>query len=176
MSKIADRAILILPSTKVSLSKSLFMVEGKLGIEKLLIPSDIKVIRDDNKLFVRSDNIALAGTFNSLISNLIKGVTEGYKEELEIKGMTYKVILENNQLKFDLGRSHQNIVNIPVDLKVVVSDNQRILIEGSNNQRTSNFAVNKIQNLKKPNPYKHKGIFRLHKNIVYATKKKKTNR
>src|SRR3954464_14518286 len=110
MSKIANRIIPIPTNVKVSLNKEIFFAEGPLGrSEELTIPSTIEIVNEENKLFTKftkSENIALAGTYNSLIYNIIKGVVEGYEKVLEVKGIGYKVSLKDKILEFSLGKSH----------------------------------------------------------------------
>src|SRR6185312_7544493 len=94
MSKIADRIISITEKVKINLGKGVIFAEGPLGkSEELIIPSNLEVINQENKLSTKSANSALAGTYNSLISNLIKGVAEGHESIIEVKVESNKVII-----------------------------------------------------------------------------------
>src|SRR6185295_9633195 len=110
MSKIADRIILIPEKVKINLGEGVISAEGPLGkSEELSIPSTLKVIIKENKLSIKSadsSSISLAGTFNALISNNIKGVVKPYEVVLEIKGVGYKALLNGNELELFLGKSH----------------------------------------------------------------------
>ena len=160
MSKIASRVISIPLNVKVSLNKEAIVVEGTLGrSEKLVIPSSLEVISEENKIITKSVNMALAGTYNSLISGMIKGVSEGYERILEVKGVGYKVSFKDNKLEFSLGKSHLNYVNVPKGLAVKV-EGGKITIKGLNKQQVNKFAANDIRPLRPPSVYKKsKGIY-----------------
>lgn len=160
MSKIANRIILVPASVKISLDKQSVFAEGPLGKSESLIISDtVELSKEEDKLFTKSQNPALAGTYNSLIYNLIKGVTEGYEQVLEVKGIGYKVILKDNRLEFLLGKSHPSYVNIPTNLVVKV-EGGKIIIKGLNKQVVNKFAANDIRPLRLPSVYKKsKGIY-----------------
>lgn len=163
MSKIANRSILIPNNVKIGLNNQFFFAEGPLGkSEELTIPSIVEVVNKENKIFTKSENIALAGTYNSLIYNIIKGVTEGYQKILEVKGIGYKVIIKDNKiLEFFLGKSHPILLPIPVDLEVKV-ESGKIIIKGIDKQKVNKFATNDIRTLRLPSVYKKsKGIYYL---------------
>ncbi|CAJ0914563.1 1298_t:CDS:10 [Entrophospora sp. SA101] len=137
------------------------MIEKNRTSEKLIIPPEIKITQEERKLLTASPNTSLAGTYNSLITNMIKGVAEGFQKTLEVKGVGYKVALKNNQLEFNLGKSHLSYVNIPDDLKVAVEGN-KIIIKGLDKQKVNRFAANDIRPLRQPSIYKKsKGIYYL---------------
>lgn len=160
MSKIANRIIPVPSNIKVNLSERAIMFEGPLGqSEELVIPSSLVVINEENTIITKSNNTVLAGTYNSLISNMIKGVREGYERILEVKGVGYKVELKDNKLEFSLGKSHLNYINIPESLEVNVERN-KITIKGLNKQKVNKFAANDIKPLRLPSVYKQsKGIY-----------------
>ena len=102
--------------------------------------------------------MVLAGTYNALISNLIKGVREGYEENLEVKGVGYKVVLKDKRLELSLGKSHLDYVDIPPELEVKVESN-KIIIKGKDKQKVTSFAA-AIRRLRLPSIYKKdKGIY-----------------
>jgi len=161
MSKIADRIIYIPEKVKINLEKGIISAEGPLGkSEELIIPSDLEIINQDNKLNTKSVNSALAGTYNALISNLIKGVAEGHESIIEVKGVGYKVSSKEGKMEFSLGKSHLNYVTIPAELEVKVEGN-KITIRGKDKQKATSFAA-AIRNLRLPSIYKKdKGIYYL---------------
>jgi len=159
MSKVANRIIPIPSNVKVFISKESITVEGPLGKNEFFFPSGLEVSSRESKISTKSENIALAGTHNSLIYNAIKGVTEGYQEILEVKGIGYKVSLKDNKLEFLLGKSHPIILDIPKEIKVKV-EGSKIIIKGVNKQQVRKFAVNDIKSLCLPSVYKKaKGIY-----------------
>ncbi|MEG7978617.1 MAG: 50S ribosomal protein L6 [Mollicutes bacterium UO1] len=162
MSKIANRVILIPQKVKINLDKGAISAQGPLGkSEELLIPSNLEIINQEEKIITKSANSSLAGTYNSLISNMIKGVVEGYEDVVEVKGVGYKVVLKEGKLEFSLGKSHLSYVAIPAGLEVQVAGN-KITVKGIDKQKVTKFAANDIRPLRKPSIYKKaKGIYYL---------------
>ena len=101
------------------------------------------------------------GLYRSLISNLVKGVTEGYKKELELVGVGFKAANQGNVLDLALGYSHNIIFQVPSELKVATTtekgQNPKIFLEGSDKQLIGAVAA-KLRSLRKPEPYKGKGV------------------
>jgi len=161
MSKIADRIISIPEKVKVNLGRGTISAEGPLGkSEELSIPSNLEITNQENKLNTKSVNSALAGTYNALISNLIKGVAEGHESIIEVKGVGYKVSLKGEKLELALGKSHLNYVAIPSELEVKVEGN-KIKVRGKDKQKVTSFAA-AIRQLRLPSIYKKdKGIYYL---------------
>ncbi|CAG8472755.1 20122_t:CDS:1 [Cetraspora pellucida] len=158
MSRLAKRVITIPPTVEISLSSQKVLVRGPAGKNELLLHPEIEVIREAEKIWVKSPNLALTGTFNSLIYNLIWGVDKGYRMSLEVKGVGYKVSLRNGELELSVGKSHLDYVSIPCELQVELKSN-RIIITGSDKQRVFEFA-NHIRVLRPPSIYKkNKGIY-----------------
>src|SRR5688572_9291696 len=125
MSKIANRTISIPEKVKINLGMGKISVEGPLGKgEELIIPANLEIINQENKLLTKSTNSALAGTYNALVSNMIKGVVEGHESIVEVKGVGYKVSLKERKLEFYLGKSHPDYVLIPSELAVQVASNK----------------------------------------------------
>jgi large subunit ribosomal protein L6 len=104
---------------------------------------------------------AMHGLYRSLISNLVKGVTEGYKKDLELVGVGFKATNAGNILDLALGYSHNIIFEVPKELKVSTTtekgQNPKIFLEGSDKQLIGQVAA-KIRGLRKPEPYKGKGV------------------
>ena len=104
---------------------------------------------------------AMHGLYRSLISNLVKGVTEGYKKDLELVGVGFKATNAGNILDLALGYSHNIIFEVPKELKVTTTtekgQNPKIFLEGSDKQLIGQVAA-KIRGLRKPEPYKGKGV------------------
>ena len=141
-------------------------VKGPKGELKQAIDRDITVeVKDDEISFVRpTDQIrhrALHGLYRSLASNMIKGVTEGYKKNLELIGVGFKASHQGNVLDLSLGYSHNIIFEVPKELKVVTAQekgqNPMISLEGIDHQLLGQVAA-KIRGLRKPEPYKGKGV------------------
>jgi large subunit ribosomal protein L6 len=162
MSKIAKRIIAVPENVKVYLNSEYIYVEGPLGkSNKLEILKELEIINENQTILTNSiKNPAIAGTYNSLLTNAIKGVTEGFKDFAEVRGVGYKVNLKDGKLELLVGKSHPVYVEIPSDLKVTVKGN-RIDVEGVDKQVVGNFIANKIAKHRLPNVYKKdKGIYR----------------
>ena len=141
-------------------------VKGPKGELKQAVDRDITVeVKDEEVTFVRAtDQLrhrALHGLYRSLTSNMIKGVTEGYKKNLELIGVGFKASSQGNILDLSLGYSHNIIFEVPKELKVVTSQekgqNPMISLEGIDHQLLGQVAA-KIRGLRKPEPYKGKGV------------------
>ena len=167
MSRIGKAPVTIPNGVTVSVgSDNVVTVKGPKGELKESIDRDIKVEVKDNEInFVRpTDQIrhrALHGLYRSLTSNMIKGVTEGYKKKLELIGVGFKASNQGNVLDLSLGYSHNIIFEVPKELKVVTSQekgqNPMISLEGIDHQLLGQVAA-KIRGLRKPEPYKGKGV------------------
>jgi large subunit ribosomal protein L6 len=167
MSRIGKQPVVIPSGVTLSISTdNVVTVKGPKGELKEAIDRDIKVeIKDGEMTFVRpTDQIrhrAMHGLYRSLVSNMVKGVTEGYKKELELVGVGFKAANTGNVLDLALGYSHNIIFEIPNELKVVTTtekgQNPKIFLEGIDKQLIGQVAA-KLRSLRKPEPYKGKGV------------------
>jgi len=142
------------------------IVKGPKGELKQEIDRDITVeVKDDHVYFTRpTDQIrhrALHVLYRSLVFNMVKGVTEGYKKQLELIGVGFKASNQGNILDLALGYSHNIIFEVPKELKLATAqekgDNPKITLEGVDKQLIGQVAA-KIRSLRKPEPYKGKGV------------------
>ena len=162
MSRIGNRKIVIPEGVSVNLEDNLVKVSGKLGELSLSIPSVIKMELKDNEIVLKRENElketkALHGTANANITNMIKGVCEGYKKNLEILGVGYRFNLKGNKLVINAGYSHPVEKEIPQGLKVELVSNTEITVSGISKELVGEFAAN-IRKVRQPEPYKGKGI------------------
>src|ERR1041385_7511886 len=141
-------------------------VKGPKGELKQAIDRDIKAeVKGEEVIFTRpTDQIrhrALHGLYRSLTANMIKGVTEGYKKNLELIGVGFKASNQGNLLDLSLGYSHNILFEIPKEIKVVTAtekgQNPTISLEGIDRQLLGQVAA-KLRSLRKPEPYKGKGV------------------
>lgn len=167
MSRIGKKIIELPQGVTISVgSDNVVAIKGPKGELKQAIDRDITVVVTDNIVEVKrpTDQIrhrAMHGLYRALINNLVTGVTVGYKKELELVGVGYKASSQGNILDLALGYSHNIIFEIPSELKIVTSqekgDNPRIVLEGIDKQLLGQVAA-KIRGLRKPEPYKGKGV------------------
>ena len=162
MSRIGKKNILVPDKVEVKLEGNIFKVKGPKGELTQEIHPRVKINIDDKSMHVtvKDENLksdrALWGLFASLIINMVHGVTEGFEKKLEVNGIGFKVNAVKNTLKLNLGFSHEVIFEVPADLTVLVEKNV-ITISGINKQRVGEITA-QIRSLKKPEPYKGKGI------------------
>ena len=167
MSRIGKKPVEIPSGVTVSFSaEGVVTVKGPMGELKQTVDRDIKVeVKDGVVDVIRpTDQIrhrAMHGLYRSLISNMVKGVTEGYKKQLELVGVGYKASNQGNLLDLALGYSHNIIFEIPKELKVSTSQekgqNPMINFESIDKQLIGQVCA-KIRSLRKPEPYKGKGV------------------
>jgi large subunit ribosomal protein L6 len=182
MSRIGKRHILIPKNILIKLKKNVIYVTGPLGTLYLKIRGDLKIEFEANKITIKrietnKYNKSLHGLYRMLINNMIIGVLYGFKKELELKGVGYKVALDNEKkvLEFNLGYSHNIVMTLPKDLKVEIKNEQnkntRILLMSYDKQLLGIYAA-KIRSLRKPDPYKGKGIRYINEYIIKKAGKK----
>lgn len=167
MSRIGKQPVIVPSGVTVTLGKdNVVTVKGPKGELKEAIDRDITVeIKDGQVVFTRpTDQIrhrALHGLYRSLVSNLVKGVTDGYTRKLELIGVGFKAANQGNVLDLALGYSHNIIFEIPKELKVATAQekgqNPIITLEGIDKQLIGQVAA-KLRSLRKPEPYKGKGV------------------
>lgn len=167
MSRIGKQPISIPAGVTVSVNEhNIVSVKGPKGELKQTIDRDITVeVKDGQVLITRpTDQIrhrAMHGLYRSLVSNLVKGVTEGYKKDLELVGVGFKAANTGNVLDLALGYSHNIIFDVPSELKVATATekgkNPTISLEGIDKQLIGQVAA-KLRSLRKPEPYKGKGV------------------
>lgn len=167
MSRIGKKPVEILKDVTISVgADNTVTVKGPKGELKQAIDRDIKVeIKGETVEFIRpTDQIrhrAMHGLYRSLISNMVKGVTEGYTKQLELVGVGYKAANQGNILDLSLGYSHNIIFEIPKELKITTAQekgkNPMITLESIDKQLLGQVCA-KIRSLRKPEPYKGKGV------------------
>ena len=162
MSRIGNRKITIPEGVTVTVNDNVVTVKGPKGELTNSFNKDMKIDVNENILTITRPNDlktvkSLHGTTNALIKNMIIGVSEGFKRELEIVGVGYRFNVQGNKINVNAGFSHPVEVIVPSDLKVEQVSTTEIAISGIDKQKVSEFAAN-IRKLRKPEPYKGKGI------------------
>ena len=161
MSRIGRRAISVPDGVNVTVGTDEISVKGPKGSLSERIPSlisvevadgEVRVDRPDDKKFSKSAH----GLVRALVANMVRGVTEGFKRELEIQGVGYRAESAGETLKLSLGFSHPVEMNIPEGLSVSVQDNI-VRVEGSSKHAVGQFA-SEVRKLRPPEPYKGKGV------------------
>lgn len=161
MSKIGKLPISVPSGVEIKLESTRISVKGKLGELSLDIPQLIKISQEGDQLIVtRADETkeakSLHGLIRSLVNNMVKGVTEGFSKTLEINGVGFKAEVRGRKIVFSLGFSH------PVELELIdgveiKQEKNQLTLSGIDKQKVGHMAA-VIRSLKKPEPYKGKGI------------------
>jgi large subunit ribosomal protein L6 len=162
MSRVGKKPVVIPSGVKVEQKDGLVTVTGPKGSLSLQVHPKVTVAVAENEMTAEvakkedKKEKALWGLTRALLQNLVDGVTKGFEKKLEVNGVGYKVELKGTTLEMRLGFSHPVIVEIPKDLTVTVEKNV-ITITGADKQHVGQFAA-EVRELKKPEPYKGKGI------------------
>ncbi|MFN5335525.1 MAG: 50S ribosomal protein L6 [Bacteroidota bacterium] len=167
MSRIGKKPVVVPQGVTITVGKdNVITVKGPKGELKEAIDRDITVeVADGQVTFSRPTDQgrhrALHGLYRSLVSNMVKGVTDGYTRQLELVGVGYKAANQGNVLDLALGYSHNIIFEVPKELKVATAQekgqNPIITLEGIDKQLLGQVSA-KLRSLRKPEPYKGKGV------------------
>ena len=161
MSRVGKSPITIPEGVDCLLEGQKLSVKGKLGALSLHLSEDVAVKHVENKLEVNLANDksprSTWGLIRTLIGNMVEGVNEGFTKVLEVNGVGYRASVDSGVLQLQLGYSHDIKVGIPEDISVKCSKPTEIIISGVDKQRVGQFAA-EIRSLRKPEPYKGKGV------------------
>ncbi|HEX6197780.1 MAG TPA: 50S ribosomal protein L6 [Jiangellaceae bacterium] len=163
MSRIGKLPITVPGGVEVTISGQDVTVKGPRGELHQTVPSPITVARsEDGSIAVarpdeEQENRALHGLSRALLANMVKGVSEGFEKKLEIVGVGYRVQARGSNLEFSLGYSHPIVIEPPDGINFNVESPTRLTVSGIDKQRVGEVAAN-IRKLRKPEPYKGKGI------------------
>lgn len=166
MSRIGNKPVSIPKGVTVSVSGSVVTVKGPKGTLTQEMDRDIQIEITETEIILKrpTEQIrhrAMHGLYRSLLNNLVKGVTDGFKKDLELVGVGFKAANTGNILDLSLGYSHNIIFEVPKELKVSTTtekgQNPKIFLEGTDKQLIGQVAA-KIRGLRKPEPYKGKGV------------------
>jgi large subunit ribosomal protein L6 len=166
MSRIGKAPITLPKGVEVNVNNGLVTVKGAKGTLTQKVDSDITVAVDAGNILVtrptdQKRHRALHGLYRSLIFNMVKGVSEGYKTEQELVGVGYRASNKGQMLELSLGYSHNINFQIPEEIKVTTASekgqNPKIILESADKQLIG-MVASKIRSLRKPEPYKGKGI------------------
>ena len=166
MSRIGKLPITVPAGVEVNIAGTTVSVKGKLGSLSETIDPDMIVKLEDGVINVsrptdQKRHRALHGLYRSLIANMVKGVSEGYKTEQELVGVGYRASNKGQLLELALGYSHNVVFELPTEIKITTTSekgqNPKVILESSDKQLIGMVAA-KIRSLRKPEPYKGKGI------------------
>jgi len=162
MSRIGKKVITVPKGVKVDIRPDSVEVQGPKGKLRQPFPAGIAFALEGDSLQAKTltDDPQLGkfhGLARSLIANAVRGVTEGFRKDLDIVGVGYRAELKGKQVHFALGYSHPVVFEIPPGIDVAVDKQTHITVTGIDRQAVGQVAAN-IRRLRKPDPYKQKGV------------------
>ena len=170
MSRIGKAPITVPAGVEVTISGRNVTVKGPKGTLSRDIPGDIIVRQEENTILVERpnderQNRSLHGLSRTLVSNMVIGVTDGFAKELEIVGVGYRAEAAGSDLRLALGFSHPVMVPAPAGISFEIPVQTRVIVKGIDKELVGQVAAN-IRSIRKPEPYKGKGVRYLGEHIV----------
>lgn len=162
MSRIGRKPITRPDNVKVTINDNIITVEGPKGVLQQEIPQDISIDMQDNQLLVTrpsdaKNHRALHGLTRALVANMVDGVSKGFEKKLEMVGVGYRAQMQGSKLVINIGFSHPVEVDPPQGIEFEVPAPTKITVKGIDKQLVGNTAAH-IRAIRKPEPYKGKGI------------------
>lgn len=162
MSRIGLKPIAIPAGVDVKVDGTTVTVKGPNGTLTQNVHPNMAVNVEGSEIIVKrpndeKENKALHGLTRSLVANMVTGVTEGFKKNLEVNGVGYRVQVQGQKLTMNLGFSHQVIMEAPEGIKIEAPSANAIVISGADKQAVGQFAA-QVREKRPPEPYKGKGI------------------
>jgi len=162
MSRIGKVPIPVPDKVKIDIKDNTVHVEGPKGKVTKTFSHVVNIVLADKKVTISPNEDsrfagAMFGTARSVIASMVKGVTLGYVKELEIQGVGFKANLKGKQLDLALGYSHPILFDIPEGIKITVTDQTKVKVEGADKQLVGAVTAN-IRSYYPPEPYKGKGV------------------
>ena len=163
MSRIGKMPISVPAGVEVTMGEgNLITVKGPKGTLTKQLSDKMTLTREDGVILVtrpndEKENRSLHGLTRTLLNNMVLGVTEGYKKELDVNGVGFRVAKEGNKLNMNIGFSHPVIMEEPEGITIEVPSPNKIVINGIDKQKVGQFAA-EVRGKRPPEPYKGKGI------------------
>jgi large subunit ribosomal protein L6 len=162
MSRIGKKIIIIPAGVEVNIQNNRLTIKGPKGSLDMVIHQEVEVDIKNGEIKInktgKSKKVpAIWGLTRSLIANMIQGVTGGYKKQLELQGVGFRMAVAGGKINLALGFSHPVVVNIPEGIEAKIEENNILTVSGINKQAVGQFAA-EIRKLKKAEPYKGKGF------------------
>lgn len=162
MSRVGKHPVALPQGVTAEVKDGSIIVKGKLGTLSLPVPSEIEVTLADNQIAVNPKTKTTAarmmwGTTRNNVANMVKGVSDGFKQNLEIEGVGFRAAIQGKDLVMQLGFSHEVRYPMPAGIEIKAEKPTLISISGFDRQKVGQVAA-EIRSMKKPEPYKGKGI------------------
>ena len=162
MSRIANNPVEVPSGVEIMLNGPNLKVKGSKGTLELVINGQVEINQDDNYITFRASNGskksgALAGTYRSLVNNMVLGVSEGFSKSLLLQGVGYRAHAQGKKLNLTLGFSHPIDYDIPDGIEVETPSQTEVLVKGIDKQLVGQVSA-EIRAFRPPEPYKGKGV------------------
>lgn len=174
MSRVAKKPIALPKGVEFKVESGQFTVKGGKGSLGIAKPEGVDVKVEDGQLTMVAsgpENVALAGTLRSILSNMVTGVSEGFQRKLELVGVGYRASMQGKDLSLSLGFSHPVVYVAPEGITLETPVQTEILVKGSDKQQVGEVAA-KIRAFRPPEPYKGKGVRYSGEKIIIKEAKK----
>lgn len=177
MSRIGKKPVELPSGVSASVSGQTIEIKGPKDTQSFTATDDVTLSVEENKVVVTPRGKSKRarqqwGMSRTIVSNMVTGVTAGFKKELEINGVGYRAQMQGTTLKLSLGLSHEVNFEVPAGITVTTPKNTQIIVEGTDSQLVGQVAAN-IREWRKPEPYKGKGIKYVDEYIFRKEGKKK---
>jgi len=162
MSRVGKHPVALPQGVTAELKKETLSIKGKLGTLNLVIGTEVEAKIEDNQIVVTPRHTTqrsrmMWGTTRNNLANMVKGVSEGFHKVLEIEGVGFRAALQGKELVLQLGFSHEIKYAIPAGIEIKAEKPTKLAISGFDKQKVGQVAA-EIRGMKKPEPYKGKGI------------------
>ena len=162
MSRIANNQVPVPNGVEVMIDGPDLKVKGAKGVLQLTLHSLVTIAREEDLLLLKAvgptqQATALAGTFRSLVSNMVQGVSEGYQKQLELQGVGYRAQAQGAKLNLTLGFSHPVVYAVPDGIEIETPTQTQIVVKGIDKQKVGQVSA-EIRAFRPPEPYKGKGV------------------
>ena len=174
MSRIAKNPITAPQGVEVQVAGQRVSVKGPKGELALDLHPAVRLVNEDGEYRVQAESdgdIAMAGTFRSLVNNMVVGVSEGFEKRLQLVGVGYRAQAQGSKVELSLGFSHPIVYELPSDVTAETPSQTEIVLRGANKQKVGQVAA-EIRAFRPPEPYKGKGVRYADERVVRKEAKK----
>ncbi|MCZ8164642.1 50S ribosomal protein L6 [Silanimonas sp.] len=174
MSRVAKKPIALPKGVEITSTAEQFSVKGPKGTLFLAKPQGVDLKNENGVVTMvaaNADAIPMAGTARAILSNMVKGVSEGFQRKLELVGVGYRAAMQGKDLSLSLGFSHPVVFITPEGITITTPTQTEILIAGADAQLVGQVAA-KIRAFRSPEPYKGKGVRYSGENVIIKEAKK----
>jgi len=174
MSRVAKMPIALPKGVEVTTTATQFSVKGPKGALTLRRPQGVGLTNENGVVTMvaaNADAVIMAGTARAILSNMVKGVSEGFQRKLELVGVGYRATMQGRDLSLALGFSHPVLFSTPEGITITTPSQTEILIVGTDAQLVGQVAA-KIRGYRSPEPYKGKGVRYAGEKVIIKEAKK----